>query len=400
MMKNVWTFAITLVGVAASGALHAAPVTWGTPFEFTSSSDIDLSFGPFVYAQNGGDNIGNEAFIPAATLPTITDPKVVTVGSTAISFEGIETVYGDDASFGQLGFPFETFGDAVDHLEGQNFNVTFDVRNGRTVNIPQVVYDPTPATLFDPLEEDDYSVTTLDVELDSVLDSQVFMDSRFSLGDTASLATAGAIEIFLNNLSIGTEYQVQIIGGADDRTFLNDPQVIDPTYMANSTGKGVSPIGTMSDGLGNTVANVGAFLDLDQDGIGHVTSVLGTFTADSTTQQVDFLLQRGRNAGISAVILTEAGAVVTPGDFNGDGMVDVLDLAVWENNFGATEDGAVLKGNGNGGIVDGSDYALWRSNLGLGVGQATLTGVPEPSGACLLFASVFFTTASCRRGRQ
>ena len=355
---------ILLIAICFCTPSLAAPVTWGEPFELVGTSDINLSFGPIVYAQNGGDNIGNEAFIPAATIPTLDNPRTVSIGTTLIDFEGIETIYGDEASFGQIGFPFETFGDAVDHLEGQDFNITFDVRNGRTVNIPQVVFDPTPATLFDPPENDDYSVDTDSTDLDFILDSQVFMDSRSSLGAGETEATAGALEVFLNNLTIGTTYQVQIIGGADDRTFGIDPQGIDPEHMAGTTGNSVSPIGTLSDGQGNLVANVGAFLDLDDDGVGHVTSVLGTFTADSTSQQIDYLLQRGRNVGLSAIILSEA-AVVTPGDFNGDGSVDGDDFLSWQR--GEVSDPPAA-----------GDLANWEMNYGGGNTLSAVVAVPEP----------------------
>ena len=397
MKKTIIALTILIIGANCSPSI-AAQVTWGIPFELITENDIDLSFGPLVYAQNGGDNIGNEDFIPAATLATLSDPKVASIGSASVSFEGIDAVYGDDASFGLIGFPFESFGDAIDHLEGQNFNVTFDIRNERTVGIPQIGFDPEPATLFDPPENDNYSIGTANDVLDSILDSQVFMDSRASLGAGFPEEDAGALEIFLNNLTVGTDYQVQIIGGADNRVSKSDPLTIDPSYMASSTGKDVSPYGTLSDGHGNTVTNVGAHLDLDSDNMGHVTTVLGTFTADNTTQQIDFLLQRGRNAGISAIILTEK-QLGRPGDFNGDGKVDAADYTVWRDNLGATEDGSILAGNGNGGVVDSTDFTLWTTNFGSSSVVATSTAIPEPTSALLLGGLLIGSIRSTRRNR-
>ena len=374
-----------LVGLVPESTVRAAAISWGAPFEFVTEDDLDLTFGPVVYAQNGGDNIGNEAFIPVAVVPTLPDPKPVTVGGTTIEFQGIEAVYGEDASFGMIGFPFETFGDAVDHLPGQSFDVTFDILNARTFAIPQVVFDPAPATLFDPLEEPDYSIATGNAELDSILDSQVFMDSRNSLGAGSALADSGTLVIQLNNLMVGNNYQVQIIGGADDRAFANDPNVIDPTYMATSTSGGLSPIGTLSDGLGNQVSNVGAFLDLDGDAQGHVTSVLGQFTADATAQTVNFHLQRGRNAGISAIILTEEAA--SPNcDFNNDNVcngadIDLLVAAIQDPQsdplFDLNGDGTVdatdvtdsnsgwlaIAGGENSDVTDGNPFLLGDANL-------------------------------------
>lgn len=358
---------------------QAAAVDWGMAYELFTEADIDLSFGPVVYAQNAGDNIGNEAFIPAENIAALPNPRPVTIGGATIAFEGVDAVYGNEASFGMLGTPFETFGDAADHLQGQSFNVTFNVRNGRTVDIPQVVFDPTLATLFDAVEEDDYSVTTGNAGLDFLLDSTVFMDSRASLGAGIAMESAGALEIYLNNLTVGTTYQVQVIGGADDRRFASDPLIIDPNYASTSTGNGVSPIGTLSDGLGNTVANVGAFLDLDSDGLGHVTTVLGTFTADSATQQIDFLLQRGRNVGISAVILTEQTTELV-GDYNGDGSVNAADYSVWRDGMTV---GSVSVG-----------FERWAGNYG--ATQATATTVPEP--AAFLIVLVGFAAVP-RRGQ-
>lgn len=52
------------------------------------------------------------------------------------------------------------------------------------------------------------------------------------------------------------------------------------------------------------------------------------------------------------------------GDFNGDGVVNIADYTVWRDNLGATEDGSVINGNGNGGVVDATDYSLWKSSFG------------------------------------
>ena len=386
-----------------SHRVESAAISWGAPFELVSEADIDLSFGPVVYAQNAGDNIGNEDFIPAENLASLPDPRPVTVGSTTIDFEGVETVYGDDASFGMLGFPFETFGDATDHLLGESFNVTFNVRNGRTVDIPQVVFDPTPATLFDPPENDDYSIDTGNNDLDFLLDSQVFMDSRAGLrhrenGDPEGAllfteAEVGAIEIYLNNLTIGTMYQVQVIGGADDRT-RNTPEGLDPLFGEEVfNNRDVGPIGTLSDGQGNLVENVGSYLDLDEDGLGHVTTVLGTFTADATTQQIDFLLQRGRNAGISAVILLEQGDGL-PGDINGDGSVDLLDLDILGANFNASP-ASLGQGDLNGdNVVDLLDLDILGANFGATADSPF--SVPEPTSAFIALLG-FAGSAVARR---
>jgi len=74
--------------------------------------------------------------------------------------------------------------------------------------------------------------------------------------------------------------------------------------------------------------------------------------------------------------------VASGADFNGDGNVDGLDLAIWENHFGAT---GATQGEGDAnldGTVDGADFLIWQQEFA-GT-QATTTVVPEPSGLLLL----------------
>lgn len=84
------------------------------------------------------------------------------------------------------------------------------------------------------------------------------------------------------------------------------------------------------------------------------------------------------------------------GDFNGDGQVNLADYTVWRDNLGATEDGSVLSGNGNGGIVDSFDYDLWKANFGMQQPSAASIGaatIPEPVSVIPLALACGF--ASC-----
>ncbi|MEM6328623.1 MAG: DUF4465 domain-containing protein [Planctomycetota bacterium] len=63
-----------------------------------------------------------------------------------------------------------------------------------------------------------------------------------------------------------------------------------------------------------------------------------------------------------------------PGDFNGDGLVDGADYALWRNTAGPAE-----------------ELDLWRANFGAPSPPATAlaaAGVPEPAAACVLLASL------------
>ncbi len=85
----------------------------------------------------------------------------------------------------------------------------------------------------------------------------------------------------------------------------------------------------------------------------------------------------------------------TPGDFNGDDVVDAADYTVWRDNLGGSEASLSFGSGDSSGSVDGGDYAIWRQQFGRSDGPSTPVGfaVPEPS-AFLLFA---FATA-CASG--
>ncbi len=336
----------------------AASVTWQPAFELVNDSNINVLGRTVVYAQNGGDNVGNPAYIPAdyAFGPI----KTVTFGYKDVAFEGISTVYGAAATFGA-----PTFGDAVDHLAGQNFNVTFSTTSSRTTPIPQVNWDfsQTPDSAVTPY----YGETTGNIGLDSLLDSYVFVDGR-SVGNTA-------LNLQLNNLVPGRQYQVQLIGPADTR-----PARL-PTIERDLN------IATVNDGAGNSMPDLGAYMDLDGDGARHVTSIIGTFTADASGMQaVNVVLQQGRNHGISAVIVTTD---VIEGDVNEDGTVDFDDLGLLLGSYDGPDALADFDADGT---VDFDDLGTLLGAYGASVWDPVLTpesaleavaAVPEPMSAAL-----------------
>lgn len=88
-----------------------------------------------------------------------------------------------------------------------------------------------------------------------------------------------------------------------------------------------------------------------------------------------------------------------PGDFNGDGVVNLADYTVWRDNLGATED-ALLNNNGTGGIIDTDDYNLWKSSFtppGAITAAVAPTAVPEPGALGLLAVAATLLGYSTRR---
>lgn len=76
--------------------------------------------------------------------------------------------------------------------------------------------------------------------------------------------------------------------------------------------------------------------------------------------------------------------VSSPGDYNGDGLVNLADYTVWRDTRNSTTNLAA-DGN-NSGTVEAGDYTFWRQQFGAsgsGAGEGTDAAVPEPA-TCLL----------------
>src|SRR4051794_8448236 len=74
------------------------------------------------------------------------------------------------------------------------------------------------------------------------------------------------------------------------------------------------------------------------------------FRGPSSSPRLDPALAPGVGRGAATAQL--------PGDFNGDGLVDIRDYAVWGQNFGATNCGNPADADGNC-LVDIRDYGVW-----------------------------------------
>jgi hypothetical protein len=87
-----------------------------------------------------------------------------------------------------------------------------------------------------------------------------------------------------------------------------------------------------------------------------------------------------------------------PGDYNGDGLVDPNDFAVWRSTFGSETD-ASADGNGDG-VVDTRDYVIWRKSVptaAAGVAVTTLVSMPEPTAMALVMTGLTVLTFGLRR---
>jgi hypothetical protein len=114
----------------------------------------------------------------------------------------------------------------------------------------------------------------------------------------------------------------------------------------------------------------------------------GTFEALLLPEAVNWHI----DYGAQGVLLL----VVSDGDYNGDGVVNVLDYLVWRDTLGST---TKLAADGDGsGIVDDADYHLWKHNLGTSAsGAAVASAVPEPSAWLLILVAIWPVWRAQRR---
>jgi arabinogalactan endo-1,4-beta-galactosidase len=89
--------------------------------------------------------------------------------------------------------------------------------------------------------------------------------------------------------------------------------------------------------------------------------------------------------------------LLTPGDYNHDGIVNAADYTIWRDTLGSTTD---LRADGNGdGMIDQADYDYWVNHFTSGGAGAAASGqVPEPASALLAaIAAMLVGRRSCRR---
>ncbi|WP_442483670.1 PEP-CTERM sorting domain-containing protein [Aeoliella sp. SH292] len=90
----------------------------------------------------------------------------------------------------------------------------------------------------------------------------------------------------------------------------------------------------------------------------------------------------------SLVTITLVEPLVLPGDYNGDGMVNLADYTVWRDNLGASAE--ALANNVDGEVVDEAHYATWKANFGESLPEGTLgtvSSIPEPGSIVMLLVA-------------
>lgn len=186
----------------------------------------------------------------------------------------------------------------------------------------------------------------------------------------------------------------------------------DVSFAAGSTvvfNIGPSGAGDLLDITGALNVADGFVLEVRLDGAVPAASLqngntwdLFDFAASSGSfDELDFILpvlSGDLGWDLSSLLVDGTIAVVQPGmpgDFNGDGIVDAIDYAVWRESLGAPESvlaaGSTTDGSG---LVDHGDFLTWKGNFGRSMatgsgsratGQST---APEPVSFLLLMCGV------------
>jgi len=206
--------------------------------------------------------------------------------------------------------------------------------------------------------------------------------------------TAGAISLTVNNID----------------AVLRTPAYDVYVYMLGDSGENRGGGYTLDDGSGPIVkygsTMAGPTAHVEDPGTDIDNSLDGTYlrftslTGSSFTLTADTTLTtpNGFRSPINGLQIVP----VTPGDVNGDGLVNITDFHIIRSNLfktGQSEAQGDLVGTG--GVVDFADYREWKTHAGAGFASVALFGsVPEPSSALLFTLGAAIAAIAGRRAER
>lgn len=132
-------------------------------------------------------------------------------------------------------------------------------------------------------------------------------------------------------------------------------------------------------GISGSVAAPANGVDSGLSDLGHVAYIAYGEVLDGD------LIGTGEFLATIVVSDLATGFNYAPGDYNGDGVVDVADYTVWRDSLGSGFGVFAADGDGDG-FVTIDDYAVWRNHFGEGAPGAA-AAAPEPGAAALILAA-------------
>ena len=157
------------------------------------------------------------------------------------------------------------------------------------------------------------------------------------------------------------------------------------------------------DGVGNVVATVAdQTRDLDANPPG-----VRNWDGDPNTPDAEFVPYASGYSGVYGIghvfytdadftidnFRSESLGTVQPGDFDGDGDVDGVDLSQWKDDFGVNADSDADKD----GDTDGADFLIWQQNWSGCPSAAAAAAVPEPATLGMAGMATALVVAGVRR---
>jgi autotransporter-associated beta strand protein len=210
-------------------------------------------------------------------------------------------------------------------------------------------------------------------------------DVDFDPGSTFGIQLSGATDADVHRSRLALTGALTFAG-----SIANPLEINVSTFGGFTGGAAVTYTIASAGSIGSTGLNSPLILTLGAGGSGSALNAnLIRLSASGFDPGDQFTLQRvGSDLRLSFVPSTLAA------DFDGDGDVDVGDLAIWKGAYKLNSLGDADGDNDS----DGADFLLWQRQLGSPPSVATLAEAPEPGSG--LLGAVGILGAGCKRRRS
>lgn len=418
-------------GTLDATALASVPLSGGQ----TLSGSFGTLDGNVVAASGSTVRVGGDG-LEVGTVYQYTDATYGAGGNTTLAADGseytppggsswLERAFGNENTIleSQVGAPnpngAPVLKTTVDGLTpSQTYNVLLHywvdtsqwrILAGDSATLSQVddLYDRDNGVDLGPLNFDTAVVKTegnrtmfgapLSLTANGAGEIEVFFDDAEGSGNTRTWYDGVSVEVVdvsPETFTISGDLALQ--SGATLSLDLASPGVNDRLIVGGAL--------SVADGFSLDVA-VATGVDSSSFGEGDSWDLIDFASATGAFSQGDFnlpslsggLLWDTSSLLTDGVLSIVAGIAADFGDFNGDGVVDAIDYAVWREAMedpsagAAGSESVLLMGNGNGdGFVTAADFSTWLNSFGADYGGSPPPSAPEPGSLLLILTAASF----------